>query len=388
MKPRRRPAGLTGLSVDGPAPCASFVLTDTGTFQKGGFRIKAGGIQDCPKHKGGLSSLTLEQLELLQELGSGACGTVRLARHRASGQLVALKAINIADQAQRHQLLNELGVLVSLAHAHLVPFFDAFYYEGQVLLALAYMNGGSLEQLLAEFQQLCAVAKGEGRLVGLPERVLAHIVLQVLCGLRYLHAQGVVHRDLKPANILFDTSGTVRVADFGIAKQLEQTMAMAQSFVGTAAYMAPERVSGDDYSFASDVWSVGVVAVECAQGSHPLPGTQYELVLALSEGVVPQLPPELFSPELCALCAACCAPRPEARPPSAALLLHPFVLRYCAGGGAAASGVSAEHAALQMSAASVARLGEWLRATWPQVAPLDAAQQTEQAEGSVDAMSY
>ena len=110
---------------------------------------------------------------------------------------------------------------------------------------------------------------------------------QVLCGLQHLHSRGIVHRDLKPANILFDTAGAVRVADFGIAKQLEPppgqppeqppsdepgqsaALAMARSFVGTASYMAPERMSGAAYSFGADVWAVGVVAVECAQGSHP-----------------------------------------------------------------------------------------------------------------------
>ena len=91
-KKPRKPAGLTGLSMAGLAPASSFVLTDSGTFAKGGFRINAGGIKDCPMCKGDISTLTLEQLEPLQALGSGACGTVRLARHKASGQLVALKA--------------------------------------------------------------------------------------------------------------------------------------------------------------------------------------------------------------------------------------------------------------------------------------------------------
>tara|TARA_B110001452_G_scaffold233848_1_gene211834 strand:+ start:84 stop:1304 length:1221 start_codon:yes stop_codon:yes gene_type:complete len=379
-KKPRKPPGLTGLSLTGLAPASSFVLTDTGTFAKGGFRINAGGIQVCPMRKGELSTLTLEQLEPLQTLGAGACGTVRLAQHKASGQLLALKTINIGDQSQRHQLLNEIGVLIGLAHPHLVPFFDAFHLEGQVHLALGYMNGGSLEQLLAAYQQLHQAAQREGRpiVVGLPERVLAHILLQVLCGLQYLHAQGVVHRDLKPANILFDTAGAVRVADFGIAKQLEQTMAMAQSFVGTAAYMAPERMKGDDYSFASDLWAIGVIALECAQGCHPLPATQYELLMALSEGPPPQLPAELYTAELCALCNACCAAQPEARPACEPLLGHPFVLRYCAEG--AAVGPATAEQALQMAAASAARIGEWLRATWPQVSLLDEAQQQEQQQ--------
>ena len=99
--------------------------------------------------KGEVSSLTLEQLEPLQTLGSGACGTVRLARHRASGKTIALKIINITDQGQRHQVLNELHVLCALNDEHIVPLHDAFYLDGNVYLALGYCNGGSLDDLLA-----------------------------------------------------------------------------------------------------------------------------------------------------------------------------------------------------------------------------------------------
>ena len=105
----------------------------------------------------------------------------------------------------------------------------------------------------------------------------------------------------------------VCVADFGIAKQLElelTTDAMARSFVGTAAYMAPERITGCEYSFGADVWAVGVVAVECALGHHPSRdlASQHEVVceldmaLAAANGASPpRLPPELFSSELCGL---------------------------------------------------------------------------------------
>ena len=156
--------------------------------------------------------MALDQFEPLQTLGRGACGTVRLARHTPTGQLLALKVINIGDQSQRHQLLNELGVLVTLSHAHLVPLFDAFYRDGQVHIALGYMNGGSLEQLLTAYQEHCQAAQaqapgGGAQPVGFPERTLAHVLAQVFCGLQHLHSQGVVHRDLKPANILFDTAG-------------------------------------------------------------------------------------------------------------------------------------------------------------------------------------
>ena len=154
--------------------------------------------------KGEVSSLTLEQLEPLQTLGSGV-------RHRAArappprAARRSLKIINITDQGQRHQVLNELHVLCALNDEHIVPLHDAFYLDGNVYLALGYCNGGSLDDLLGAYQALASSAAAVAAL-GLPERVLSCVLLQVLCGLRYLHANGVVHRDL-PANILFDTDG-------------------------------------------------------------------------------------------------------------------------------------------------------------------------------------
>ena len=284
--------------------------------------------------KGEVSSLTLEQLEPLQTLGSGACGTVRLARHRSERKTIALKIINITDQGQRHQVLNELHVLCALNDEHIVPLHDAFYLDGNVYLALGYCNGGSLDDLLGAYQALASSAAAVAAL-GLPERVLSCVLLQVLCGLRYLHANGVVHRDL-PANILFDTDGGaprkcgrairrnshrastttfagVRVTDFGISKQLEQTFGMARSFVGTAAYMAPERIAGDDYGTAADIWAVGIVTVRVRAGRPPVQAHAELLRLGLGAGEggrPPRLPSPPFSAELAALCAACPPPTP------------------------------------------------------------------------------
>ena len=269
--PRRskRPAGLANLNTRSLDVANSFTLTETGTFQKGGFSIKATGIKQAPSlQHGDFSSLTLEQLEPLDYLGQGASGTVRLARHRESGHLLALKVINVlSDQGQRHQALNELKVLTSLHHPQLVPLFDAFYLEGNVFLALGYMNGGSLEQLLGSYTPLALAAGLEPR--GLPEGVLSGLLLQMLCGLSYLHSMGVVHRDLKPANVLIDTTGHARLSDFGISKEMAATF--VSSFVGTAAYMAPERINGAEYAMESDIWALGMVAIECALGAVRTP---------------------------------------------------------------------------------------------------------------------
>ena len=91
----------------------------------------------------------------------GACGTVRLARHRASGKTIALKNVNLTDQGQRHQVLNELHVLCALNDEHIVPLHDAFYLDGNVYLALGYCNGGSLDDLLGAYQALASSAAAQ-----------------------------------------------------------------------------------------------------------------------------------------------------------------------------------------------------------------------------------
>ncbi len=380
----RRPPNLPALNLSQQhlEPQSTFYLSETGTFSKDGFRLTRHGIAATPSttpantsaaaspanalaaHRANFSSITLDQLQTMRSLGAGACGTVRLARHRPSGELLALKTIHVmAESSQRHQVLNELRVLCSLEHACLVPLLDAFYQDGNIYLALAYMDGGSLEGLVAEHRELAVASRL--RLLGLPEPVVAHVMVQVLAALVFLHSRAVVHRDLKPANILLESSGAVRVSDFGISKQLEGTFAAAQSFVGTATYMAPERLRGSDHSTPCDLWSLGIIAVECAQGEHPFAhaASYYDLVVELSESSRrPTLAPEHFSAELRAFCEAALAPAPEARPTALALFGHAFV----ASSHGRATGSSAAGAELtmeqQMQLAAL-RLREWRTST-------------------------
>ena len=317
---------------------ASFKLSDTGNFsvtsgKHGSFKVtlNASGGFASPLAKEEFPGLTLDQIEPLNELGAGAGGTVRLARHRPTGRPLALKIMHILGNAreQRHAFLNELRVLCKLNHANLVPMYDCFQLDGIAYLALKYMDGGSLESCCAKYRQLTeANGSASG---GLPEPVLASLLLQSLCGLSHLHARSMMHRDLKPANILLDArSGVTMLADFGITTEVEEAAhGLARSFVGTAAYMAPERLNGQVYSDSADLWSLGMIGLECAQGQHPWKDatSYYDLVMGVSEcEQAPCLPIE-FSADLRELTTSCLAPRPADRPSSHALLTHHFLLR-------------------------------------------------------------
>jgi serine/threonine protein kinase len=104
----------------------------------------------------------------------------------------------------------------------------------------------------------------------IPEAVLAKIALMVLKGLFHLHKQmHIVHRDIKPANILLNMDGVAKIADFGISRNLDNTLDCCNTYKGTAVYMSPERLQSQPYGFASDIWSLGLCLVECATGKYP-----------------------------------------------------------------------------------------------------------------------
>merc|ERR1719453_1603549 len=120
------------------------------------------------------------------------------------------------------------------------------------------MDLGSLADLTARLQGM-----------GVPLPHLSCIAAQMLGALAHLHARRILHRDVKPENVLHNSRAEVKLTDFGIAKDLEATCAMAKTFIGTATYMSPERCMGEDYSLSSDIWSFGMVVFELATGRYP-----------------------------------------------------------------------------------------------------------------------
>jgi len=310
----------------------TYSLTDSGTFSKDDFTFNANGMSQSPfgQHEG---SSILSQLQFVKQLGSGASSVVKLMYHPQNRWLLALKTLAaMEDAGTRQQVVNELKVLCNVRCDHLVTLYDAFFLEGVIYLALEYMNAGSLEGVLR-------AAPGKR----IPETVLGQIVLQMLHGLVYLHKEKhQLHRDLKPANILLSTQGEVKLSDFGISRQLESTLGSAGTFVGTAHYMSPERIVGDGYSFAADVWCIGLIALECATGTYPYAASvsggnanYFELVKAIVEGPLPTEDPSLqplleaghVSLEFLDFVRHCLNKQQQARPTALQLMEHPFVQR-------------------------------------------------------------
>lgn len=255
-------------------------------------------------------------------LGKGSSGFVRKAMNRRTGKCVALKEIQVTSKTRQNEIRRELETFYmsgAPGSSYMVDFYGAFYYEGSVFIAMECMDG-SLDHLPHP----------------IPTGVLACIIRSVLHGLIYLHRQRhLIHRDLKPGNLLFSRrTGDVKISDFGISSPLDGTGDNAQTFVGTVMYMSPERLKGEQYSYAADVWSFGLVVAEMALGRQPfghLRGetseTRFWALLQHLSADKPVLElPDTMEPPLADFISLCLRKDPAARPSCVDLLQHPFLM--------------------------------------------------------------
>lgn len=267
--------------------------------------------------------LAPEDIDLPQDqiLGSGSGGVVQVGWHKPSCSRVAVKTIKVgSDDRQREQMLKEITGLVHAAGCpYLVQWFAGFVDPSSyaVKVVIEFMDRGSFADLR---QRLC------GR--GLPPDHSACAASQITKGLHHLQMRTLLHRDVKPENILHNKSGQVKLTDFGISKHLGNMPCVGTTFVGTATYMAPERASGGDYSYESDVWSAGLVIYELATGRYPFGSASFaELFECLCDKPEPRLDKGTF-PELLCDFVACCLTRDQAaRPDAATLSRHEIVSR-------------------------------------------------------------
>lgn len=263
---------------------------------------------------GSIVASDLQQIELL---GKGNGGLVYKAFHIPTQRLMAVKIIelDINFEAQR-KILSELDILYRCESPNIIGFYGAFFLENRISICTEFMDGGSLDK----YGQV-------------PEDVLGRIALSIVKGLLYMWSLKILHRDVKPSNILVNTQGEVKLCDFGVSTQLVESIAM--TYIGTNAYMAPERLKGEDYGAPSEVWSLGVTVFELATGEFPFKNIArpdnlqiMELCKAILEENPPELSDEHFSPELVDFVARCLRKDPTQRISHSELLMHPFLQKY------------------------------------------------------------
>ena len=195
--------------------------------------------------------------EILSRLGVGGMAEVVLARDRALGRLVALKLLAPAlagDPMFVERFRREATAIAALNHPGVVVIYDHGVADGQPYIAMEYVAGRTLKQIIADNAPLA------------PGDAIAY-ACQVLDGLAAAHAVGIVHRDIKPQNLIVRDDGTLKVADFGVARSADETvLTQLGSVIGTADYISPEQARGEIATPPSDLYSLGVVLFEMLTG--------------------------------------------------------------------------------------------------------------------------
>ncbi|MGQ0841850.1 serine/threonine-protein kinase [Actinokineospora sp.] len=235
-------------------------------------------------------------------IGTGGMADVHRATDTRLNREVALKIFRPhGDRATAARLESEARLLAGLSHPGLVRVFDVALDGDQPYLVMQLVTGCTLRTLL-----------DSGPLGG---DVVARLGLRLANTLAYVHSQGIVHRDMKPSNVLLDEEGTCYLADFGIARALGTARLTSTGHcVGTAAYLAPEQVRGDETGPAGDIYSLGLVLLECLTGEPAYDGTDVEAAIArLSRAPeIPEWLPEVWADTVAAMTAREPVDRPDA----------------------------------------------------------------------------
>lgn len=306
---RRNFCGLTvntkATPVNNAVPTNAIVPTSLQKSEHGDIRVILA--------NGQVSHTDIQHLDIL---GHGNGGTVYRALHTRTNRIIAVKVIplDVTPDVQK-QIISELEILFQCSSTFIIEFYGAFFVENRISICTEYMDGGSLDMFGC-----------------IPEPVLGRIAVSVVKGLLYLWELKIMHRDVKPSNILVSTRGQVKLCDFGVSRQLVNSI--ATTYVGTHAYMAPERILGDEYSIRSELWSLGVSLLEMALGRFPYPmeshgGAETFLPIALLQCIVhenpPCLPEDKFSTAFANFVSQCMQKNPLARLTPETVLTHPFI---------------------------------------------------------------
>lgn len=270
--------------------------------------------------------LSLVNLVKIKLIGAGTSGEVYLVQDKNTKIKMALKSAKLSeDPKTKENLEKEVALNSILKHENIIRCYATFYLNTTINFVLEYMNRGTLNDLL----------KNTGKI---PEKYLGFILYQILNGLAYCQKnKRIVHRDLKPSNILINSKGSVKVSDFGVSATVEGTWVQKKTMIGTYKYMGPERIANDVYYINCDIWSLGIIAMECGLGYFPYnvynngkePDNVFTLLDLIENKPIPTLDEKIFSKELIDFANACLIKDPKKRPTAADLLAHPLIQKHC-----------------------------------------------------------
>ncbi|KAF2841169.1 Pkinase-domain-containing protein [Patellaria atrata CBS 101060] len=256
-----------------------------------------------------------DNYQVLEELGSGSFGVVYKGIEKSTGDLVAIKHIDLEGSDDDIQEIQQEISLLSTCKSPFVTQYKTSFVKGVKLwIVMEYLGGGSCLDLLKPGP--------------FSEAHIAIVCRELLLGLDYLHQTGKIHRDIKAANVLLSQTGRVKIADFGVAAQLTNIKSQRMTFVGTPYWMAPEVIQEAGYDFKADIWSLGITAMEMANGEPPHANTHpMKILFHIPKAPAPRLEGSHFSKEFKDFIASCLIKDPDRRCTAKELLRHRFISR-------------------------------------------------------------
>lgn len=256
-----------------------------------------------------------EMFQLLEKLGEGSYGSVHKGLHISSGTIVAVKIVQINNEIQ--SLKKEISILKECRHPNIVGYIGSYIKKGNLWLIMEYCSAGSVADLIKVTKKT------------LDEVQIASICQAVLRGLEYLHDTKKIHRDIKAGNVLLDHKGVAKLADFGVSAQLANTLSKKDTVIGTPYWMSPEVISRSLYNKKTDIWSLGVTAIEMAEGEPPYSHIHpVRAMFVIQKNPARSLTePHKWSNEFNDFVKKCLTIDPKQRPTSKELLIHSFIRR-------------------------------------------------------------